>query len=441
MRWVRWGIVTRTMTASAKMIVAALVTLGVAYAASAQLYVVRRPIPAGGGTTENGQLLLAGIINYSTSGQCFAAQFFSSADCATTEVPMPVALRVTGGRVVCDSNPTNAIPLKLRKNTATDTDLCTVPTSGDPVCSASGLTLDLSAQDRLGVRETAAAGSDIRCRVMLAIEANGGGGTSDAVVVTGPNGTGVTGPVTRYCGPFGTNANYAQSCADSTWAGFLLPTTATFSGIAFRAASVLSAGCTETITTKQRDPSDTDTGVTLASTVQLDESINADAAACSSGCSIAAGNQLFGENAIVGTGAAEYRAVGWAFDGVGAIVSAWDNQTVATTTYVYPFGESTTETAALIPIARSGTIRNLRVWAASTFTDHPTVTVRTGGYSSMADSALTCTTSASGCSGKSCCSDTSNSVAVSAGDYMVFKVVKTGSNETRSLRMSVEIAP
>ncbi len=346
------------------------------------------------------------------------------------KVPMPSSGRIQN-LYVGDCTANNSSTFAVRKGGADCGPTCA--TSSSKACSDTSNTCDYVAGDDIAFRTSGTA--SLVCSATMQVIANGGGSNDHNSLVVGENmsGTGPNGG-TKYCGGSGDQstswtAGNCQGTVDTDSALFIGPAgcgtnACTLVGFGFRTDNNGGTGPVGTETATLRNATqavDSDLQVAIASAGHEGTDVT-----CTTGCTFSAGDGI--TLALTGTSnSTQYRS--WAVEFSGAAQPAWVNDKTgpATAEKKLAVGDTmitTTHNSVTMRANHSATLKNLQVRLAVNAASSQTITVCTNTTSSTV-----CTGTRPACTidtSHSSCTDSSNTVAVSAGDYINTDVNSSG---------------
>lgn len=378
--------------------------------------------------------------NDGSEGLC---HFFTSMNATFRPLAIPQSLQLSNLHVYCDSLVVTGTQHFILHIAGLDTSLSCDVAGGTDTCSdiAPEHTAPYSAGEEIAIRVTGDPGaSNPTCRISMTVKADA---RTETAAIFNWEGQNEYSPVQDlFCGPGAGLTNDSSSCGvtaaeDAAWA---VGSPGRISGLAVRTNAPLTTGTAATFTVCKLGAGDsscdsvanglTDVQVTIDDTenIQMDTS-------CTQNCNLAAGDLVVVKITNV-TGAPGPKKTHFAvtIDGVPAhLVFRGLRSTL--TRYYNMMISAPQQQPTLYPIDRPGVLKNLHCNVTDPATMDTTFSVCAG----LTDPPLCGTLQCRMSPGDHSCSDTLDSVSVSAGDHVGFVVGPSGSSGYQGC--SVEVAP
>lgn len=368
-----------------------------------------------------------------------------------TEFTAPSAGEITAMHVVCDGVPgddtTNYDTWTWQTATGTNAlanSVVTCKTGASATCDYSGAGFTFAATDRLVVTKVATgAPTDRWCRITSTLLNTDG--TSHAAWIMWSGSYNSTLPGTSYCGASRANFQTSLNCTETTAtnAAMMVPVSGgTIAGLGVTLDGAPGASKSEAFEICDLDVGTgacdtTGNGLTgMSVTISGASQYNGTSTTCTNNCTPAAGHRLVLKATAGSSGAQNYRSFIIELSGVGQIVTTGDDSQTGTT--YGNFGKdnasgngswwrSATIAGRTISLDRAACLRNLSVRITGSSPVNLIVAcsgTTTSPSCTTSDPRPYCTTSSN------VCSDTTNTVNLSAGDYFAFQSIRTSGTGT-----------
>jgi hypothetical protein len=370
--------------------------------------------------------------------------FITSRNAVFQPLALPQSVQLSNMFVYCDfAVGTGSQTLTLHINGA-DTSLgCTVGT-GEQVCQDTDPThvVAYTSDQDISVKVSGPSGSSAPvCRVSMTarVDANT---EADAIFTWNNNGSDYTPFQDHYCGPgvgFSTDPSECgvTTADDASWA---VGSAGRVSGFTVRSNIKLTGGTSETFTVCKLGVGSgacdsAENGLTGLE-VTIDDAIQKQTdTTCTQNCDLNPGDRLAVKvSKVVGSPGPKKWHFAVTVDGVPAHLAFKGPRSTGERYYnmmiTWP-----SEGPTLYRIDRPGTLRNLYCYAGSPPTVSTTFSVCVGSTDTAACGAMACTMDPTGAS----CSDTTRAVPVAAGDYVGFRISRSGGDGWHGC--SLEVAP